>query len=196
MNARILSSLSDSASDFQNIVWPEISKVPLVSGGILKPVEAANEKVLKNELDILAGIDAWQLLTAPATVRGIASRVQWGNCYKTFTIRVGLPTGGETEFQKRRYAIENKNDGHLYPHITIQAFLECRKGRFLAAAAIKTEDLIKAAARLMGTDIQNTRSQSYGLRCSPDKTTFLYMRWDYLIQAGYLARENRLCPSG
>ncbi|TFW31759.1 hypothetical protein [Massilia horti] len=145
MKEQIRLSLGRSARDFRNIVWPLILTVPLLNGGTLKPGEAAAGQESKDELDFLAGIDAWQLFTRTSVVRGIASRVQWKDCYQTFTVRVSRPNGGETEFQKR-FDVKNKNNGHLYPYITVQAFLNGKGGRLLAAAAIKTEDLIEAVS--------------------------------------------------
>ena len=73
----ILNGLSNSASDFVNIVWPSISSAEGIGGGQIIPVEAVSSNEFASELDVLAGVDAWQIVENNKGVRGIASRVQW-----------------------------------------------------------------------------------------------------------------------
>jgi len=158
---------------------------------VIRPVEAVAEKDFKDELDLLAGIDAWQILYSPSAVRGIASRVQWGACYASFTIRTRLPSGNETEFHKRLRAIESSEQGHLFPHLTIQAYLDQRQGRLIAAAAVSTKHLIETAAVLVeNRERLHPRPDLYGFRGNADGTEFLYMHWDYLKYKYVLAEDN------
>ncbi len=187
--------LSDSARDFQNIVWPHISSVRLLSGGVLRPVEAVAEKNFKDELDLFAGIDAWQIQYGPTAIRGIASRVQWGMRHDSFTIRTKLPSGHETEYQKRLRAIQNQKEGHLYPHLTIQAYLIQRGGPLSAAAAIETKALIETASILVENgDRLHPRPDLYGFKSNEDGTEFLYMTWNYLLYKKVLNNENIVAP--
>lgn len=189
----IVQALSDSARDFQDIVWPRISTTPLVGGGVIRPVEAVAEKDFKDELDLLAGIDAWQIQYSPTAIRGIASRVQWGPCYESFTIRTRLPSGNETEFQKRLRAIENSDKGHIFPHLTIQAYLDQRQGRLIGAAAVSTRQLIETAAVLIeNKERLQPRKDFYGFISNSDGTEFLYMRWPYLRYKNVLADNNTI----
>jgi hypothetical protein len=191
MNSLVFTQLSESARDFQNIVWPLVSKTPLVDGGLIRPVEAVAEKDFKDELDLLAGIDAWQVQYNPTAMRGIASRVQWGGSHDSFSVRTRLPSGNETEFQKRLRAIQNSDSGHLFPHVTIQAYLNVPGGILLAAAAIKTIDLISAAALLMENRAKlYPRPEFYGFISNTDGTEFLYMRWSYLQYKGLLNNKD------
>ncbi len=191
MNTVIATQLSDSARDFANIVWPHIAAVPLINGGEIRPVEAVAEKHFKNELDFLSGIDAWQIQYAPTAMRGIASRVQWGPCHHSFSIRIRVASGQETEFQKRLRAIQHQDEGHIYPHLTIQAFLDERGGKLLAAAAVRTRDLIENAAILVDNRSKLGPSpERYGFISNPDGTEFLYMKWDYLLYKGVLDGAN------
>lgn len=191
MSTHITQDLSDSARDFRDIVWPAISAVPLVGGGDLRPVEAVAEKDFKDELDLLAGIDAWQIQYMPTAMRGIASRVQWRACHASFSIRTRLPSGNETEFHKRLRAIQNIDNGHLYPHLTIQAYLEQRGGELIAAAAIKTRSLIEAALALVEhREYLENNWNSYGFITNPDGTEFLYMKWHYLESLGALDKQD------
>lgn len=189
-NAHVIAQLSNSARDFQNIVWPRISQTPIVGGGRIRPVEAVAEKDFKDELDLLAGIDAWQVQYDPSFMRGIASRVQWGTNFGSFTIRTRLPTGNETEFHKRLRAIQCSNDGHLFPHLTIQAYLDVVGGNLWSAAAIRTVDLISAAALLVEQRSKLTpQPDFYGFK-EVEGTEFLYMRWAYLKHKELLEDQN------
>jgi len=190
MDVVIATQLSDSAHDFVNIVWPKITETPLVNGGVIHPVEAVAEKGFKDELDLLGGIDAWQVQYEPTAMIGIASRVQWGSCHCSFTIRTRLPSGHETEFHKRLRAIQS-NDGHVYPHLTIQAYLSERHGALMAAAAIRTQDLILAAAVLVeNRERLRPMSDLYGFMSNADGTEFLYMKWAYLRHKAILDDAN------
>ncbi len=91
-----------------------------------------------------------ELLDNEKAIRGIASRIQWYNpnwksCedypYNTFTIRIGLSNGGDTELQKRSFAIRNPHLGLLFPAITIQAYLDEHQGNLLSWCVIKTVKL-------------------------------------------------------
>lgn len=174
----IVKALSDSASDFLNIVWPSIAALPLVGGGQLQPVEAVAEKNFKDQLDLLAGIDAWQIKSNPSAIRGLASRVQWGEPRKTFTIRTRAKGGGETELAKRARAIENRDEGYLYPHLTVQAYLDKKGGNLLCAAVIKTTDLI-SRANFLQTNMKRNGNW-FGYIENADGSQFMYIAWDDL----------------
>ena len=191
MHAHIHQALSDSAQDFQDAVWPQVSALPLVNGGVIRPVEAVAERNFKDELDLLAGIDAWQILDGPSAIRGIASRVQWGVSRASFTIRTKVASGRETEFHKRLRAIQNIEEGHLFPHLTVQAYLDQRKGRLLAAAAVRTKDLVEIASVLVERRAHlHPRPDLYGFITNEDGTEFLYMKWVYLTHKNALDASN------
>lgn len=117
----------------------------MLAGGRLEPVESTtSRRRVDRDFDVLAGIDAWHMLDSRGVMRGIASRVQWGpRNWRTFTIRKSRPTGTETEFAKRLYALDNLDQGWLLPSLTMQAYLTepRRAGRLLGAAVIHTRDL-------------------------------------------------------
>lgn len=184
----VFEQLTDSAADFLNVVWPEISLTPIIGGGFLRPVEAVTEQGFAKELDLLAGIDAWQILKHPnSALRGIASRVQWGAAHDSFSIRLSSRYGQETEFHKRLHAVRNTEEGFIYPHITVQAYLESRQGQLISAAAIRTRDLIEAAAFLVEKrDTLKNRPDFYGFIENADGSSFVFMRWPYLIYKGIL----------
>jgi len=144
----------------------------------LQPVEAVAETNFKDQLDLLAGVDAWQIQSNPSAIRGLASRVQCGEPRKTFTIRTRSKGGGETQLEKRARAIANQAKGHLYPHLTVQAYLHEKKGNLLCAAVITTQDLISRASFLHANMKYN--GSWYGRIDNDDGSQFMYIAWDHL----------------
>lgn len=139
MRTAVADDLRESARIFKTMVWPSISH--WFSGGELVPVEAVTNEEMSEKLDTLAGIDAWHV-KQDSGMRGIASRVQWtDNPYNTFTVRKERESGIETEYEKRKRAI-NGDRGWLYPEITVQAYVSKDKSELLSAGAIKTKKLI------------------------------------------------------
>lgn len=197
MNNPLLQALSQSAADFQNVVWPVVSQFPLVGGGMLRPVEAVATADFKDDLDLLAGIDAWQVDRGIPMMRGLASRVQWGGRYDTFSIRYRLPSGQPTEFAKRVTSIQNKGKGHLFPHFTVQAYLDQAGGKLLSCAVIETEALFSVAQEMDGKGIfKNSYHQDkFGIKTLPNGTEFIYLQWDFLLYHGILKSENICCST-
>ena len=192
MNDPLLKVLSQSAADFQNVVWPLASTFPIVGGGTLRPVEAVATADFKDDLDLLAGIDAWQVDRGIPMMRGLASRVQWGGRYDTFSIRYRLPSGQPTEFAKRITSIQNRDQGHLFPHFTVQAYLDQPGGKLLSCAVIETAALYMAAEEMDNKGIfQNSyHPDKFGIKKLLDGTEFIYLHWAFLIYRGILKEEN------
>lgn len=117
-----IDKLNESTSDFQKYVEPQ-----LYSSGLFNKqdcyvitCEGANDD-LKTMMDRYAGIDMCNVDRQNQTVQGIASRVQKGTCWETFTIRALTDSGNfNTELKKRSCAIYN---GDMYPTWTMQAYL-------------------------------------------------------------------------
>jgi hypothetical protein len=173
-------AIRDSAVDFRDVVWPAIA--PALGGGTLDPLEGIMDNDTAQRFDMLAGVDAWQWLPSGVGVRGLASRVQWHDPAwrmawppNTFTVRRSLASGNDTEFWKRLHAIERKDEGLVYPHLTIQAYLDARGGPVNTVAAIRTEDLIRSIdPRPGGTRWTAVRGGN----------TMFIARWDELVAAG------------
>ena len=160
----LIGNLNDSASDFQRLVWPALGRY--LGGGRIVHVETITETAFARDLDFLTGIDAYQVTGNQRGIRGIASRVQWGpTAWRTFTVRRSTGNGGKTEYAKRKDAIESGR-GLLYPHLTIQAYVSGRpNGRLLAAAAVRTDELIAMCAESR-------------VRTTPaDGSTFYWVPW-------------------
>jgi hypothetical protein len=135
--------LSASASDFLRVVVPAIRD--LIGPGRITPVESTAPADLRRDLDILAGIDAWQMVDSEGRMRGIASRIQWGNrVWRSFTVRLERPNGLKTEKDKRIDAFLRPAGGWLLPALTVQAYLTWPKpgGTLIEAGVIRTSDLL------------------------------------------------------
>lgn len=125
-----------SKTAFENIVWPACRDH--LNGGTLMQMEGRPDQELAMQLDMKAGIDGWQL--HEDGMRGIASRVQVGRAWDTFTIRKARDSGAKTEFEKRASAVTTGD--WLYPTITIQAYLETWSGPALSIGISRTEEII------------------------------------------------------
>lgn len=142
MRADVTRDMSDSTYDFVRVVWPAIRSK--LGGGDVMPVETIDDQEMARALDILGGVDAWHIMGSGMGIRGIASRVQWGQTWETFTLRERRPNGAKTELAKRLES-RSRTDGRLYPYITVHAYVEepRRRGRLLRANIARTDDLIE-----------------------------------------------------
>jgi len=136
------SNIRDSSFDFQRVVWPVVA--PWCGGGRLQPVEGTTDHAFARALDLLAGIDGFQIVDGRG-IRGIASRVQYRNSpYSSFTIRTRPSGGGETEFDKRVRALEDRQGAWLLPKFTVQAYVSRRRtGDLLYVCMVDTADLFR-----------------------------------------------------
>ncbi|MEN6487655.1 MAG: ParB N-terminal domain-containing protein [Smithella sp.] len=141
--------------------------------GDLKVVEGITIEQMAKLLDQLAGIDVWYINKLNG-IRGIASRIQTGSNYKTFTIRKTRDTGARTEYEKRKIAIEK---GYLYPYLTVQAYV-AENGKLLSFAVAKTEDIIDAIDHGLYS-IRRTGQKQIG------QAEFYVVNWDDMKKAGY-----------
>jgi len=174
------SDLSDSAAAFVRVVWPAIQR--MVGGGQIIPIESVTNDAMTEMLDKYSGIDAWHLSQA-RQVRGVASRVQWGNAWNTFTVRYSRDSGAKTEYEKRLADIKS-NAGWLYPHLTVQAFIDGKKGGdgcLLSVAVIKTKSLIDACSLVVDGCVDRSDG---GIRPTSN-AVFIWVSWDWLKRQGY-----------
>ena len=173
--------LEASASDFIRVVWPAIECK--VGGGEIVPVESVADKGMATMLDQRSGIDAWHL-SKDKQVRGIASRVQWGNTpWNSFTVRLARDSGAKNEYVKRKHDMI-AGAGWLYPHLTIQAYVSGSKGMggdLLSVAIIKTKSLIDACDKILSGGVS---AKDGGVRRTSN-ATFIYANWSWLERSGY-----------
>jgi hypothetical protein len=146
VNEDVTRDMSWSAQAFVRFVWPVVA--PWCGGGELKPVESVSASGLVRDLDVLAGIDAWQLLHDRGYMRGVASRVQDRRMYGTFTVRYRRHGDATTEFEKRRAAIRDRDAGALYPALTVQGYVADKaRGPLIGAGMARTVDIIEHLAK-------------------------------------------------
>jgi hypothetical protein len=118
---------------FVELIQPVMEKIFKAKFDI---VETRADIVLCKKLDQNSGIDLF--CDNANGMRGMGLRVQNGKSFGTFTIRKERDSGAKTEYEKRKFAI--KND-YLYPHLTLQAYIDNNKIEDFAVA--KTKDIIQ-----------------------------------------------------
>ena len=125
--------LSDSIKAIEKI---KLTVLPTLIGGEIISIEESNNNILLL-FDKYSGID--YLRKNNIGIQGIASRVQFGNDWNTFTIRARRISGAKTEYEKRKEQIDK---GYIYPYYTLQAYFDNRKDlNLLSVCIIKTIDL-------------------------------------------------------
>lgn len=125
-------------------------------------------------LDTLSGIDLW-MVDENRGMRGIASRIQYETNFRTFTIRLERASGAKTEYEKRKFAIEND---FLYPIITYQAYL-CQNGGIGIAY---TKDIIDYITKGFAY-VRHTKEDQKG------QASFWVIKWDDFKKQGYRFKE-------
>jgi hypothetical protein len=179
MSKAIAAAIKWSSADFGQLVWPTLA--PLLGGGELLPVETVTANDFANELDRTAGIDAW-IVQRGRHVFGLASRVQWLKPwrapYNTFSTRMKVPSGRETEYDKRVRQIATP--GSIVARWTTQAYVECQcphypprheegthqqSRRLLTAGVAETAPVIAAVG--LGIGYEKTNDDGSRFWCTP-----------------------------
>ena len=125
--------LSDSIKAIEKI---KLTVLPTLIDGEIISIEESNNNILLL-FDKYSGID--YLRKNNIGIQGIASRVQFGNDWNTFTIRARRISGAKTEYEKRKEQIDK---GYIFPYYTLQAYFDNRKDlNLLSVCIIKTIDL-------------------------------------------------------
>lgn len=169
-----------SAAAFRALVWPIVNV--WCGGGEIKQVEGQDA----NLLDMYAGVDAWQVFVNNKSMRGIASRIQYntgkaGYPYNTFSIRTARPNS-PTEYEKRLECILS-NRGLVYPHLTVQAYLDASKQAVQSVAVCRTKDLflyVDFRGLAMFRQIRNTDGSS----------TFIVVKWSEMVENGVHIKQR------
>lgn len=101
-------------------------------------VEEKDEEICKM-LDRSCGIDYFFLKSNKQTY-GVSWRCQWvepGKEYNSFTIRKSRDSGTETEYEKRKKALELES---VYPYYVTQAFVNKYTNEIISLAVTTTKD--------------------------------------------------------
>lgn len=169
MTAKVQADMDWSSILFMSEVWPAIQAKYKKTGNLLQ-MEGRPDIELARALDIRSGIDGWEM-TADGGMRGVASRMQEGRAWNSFTVRMTRRSGAETEYAKRKKAIES-DKGLIFPHLTVQAFAETKTGPVISIGICKTKDLIK----FIDDGLHETRPT--------DNATFAVCYWRKMIENG------------
>lgn len=133
----------------------------------LIPVEGENNEICKL-LDMSCGVDYLLYSQDLSLVYGIASRVQYGVNYRTFTVRKERDGGAVTEYEKRISAIYSNA---FYPKFTMQAYII---GDNVAGLAIvQTKALMKFITDGWA-EVKHTNSDKIG------QAEFYACKWDIM----------------
>jgi hypothetical protein len=172
--------LAKSSSAFQRQVWPILQ--PHVGGGELHNIEALKD-IVGDKLDQSAGFDWLQTLPNGA-IRAVASRVQWGRSWDTFTIRLARSSGAKTEWEKRKFAIRRTEQGFCFPGLTTQGYVS---GDDVTAAAVWTTHLVSAVeqAQIRPGLWPTSERKSNGVWTNQTtNASFIVVSWEALRAAG------------
>lgn len=166
-----IGALSRSTQQFKDVLETELQQI---LKGEFEVVEGETVDHLAKLLDMLAGIDVWHVDKING-IRGIALRIQTGEKnWHTFTIRSVRDSGAKTEFEKRKYAIEN---GYLYPYLTVQAYIT-KDNKLVSFAVAKTKDIIEMIDNGCA-NIQHTGRNQIG------QAQFYVIDWYEMKKQGY-----------
>lgn len=149
-------------------------------------VEGDDNDVLKM-LDLTCGIDYYHVYS-DGLVRGIASRwqtIRKGQpIWNTFTIRKERESGADTEYKKRKHAIEK---GGEYPYLTMQGYVD-ESDELLSVGFARTADIIECIDKNLAST-QHTGYSQHG------QASFYVIKWDVMIANGYTVLVHRKEPS-
>lgn len=163
-------ALSRSTLQFKEVIQENLQSV---LKGEFEVVEGVTIDKLAKLLDTLSGIDLWHINLNG--MRGVALRIQTGDKnWHTFTIRNKRQSGAKTEYEKRKYAIDNN---YLYPYLTVQAYIT-KDNKLLSFAVAKTTDIIAMI------DAGKCRKQHTGKE-QIGQAEFFVVDWYDMINAGY-----------
>jgi hypothetical protein len=156
-----LNDLNYATKALEKIKDNELQKI---IKGKIHTIENKDNEILML-LDTKSGID--YIRENDLGMQGIASRVQWGKNWDTFTIRTKRHTGTKTELSKRLEQIKN---GYFYPAFTLQAYFDNKQDMNLLSIAItKTLELYEF--------IEKNKNLIYSNKSDND---FIFVKWsDY-----------------
>lgn len=145
----------------------------ILRGGQIIRVEGKAEEVCK-ALDIVCGTDYVYVYPEIHHAWGIACRVQKYD-YANFTVRRATESGAVTELDKRRYAIRHRG---IYPHLTMQIFVDDEAKTIRRIGIARTEDIIDAIEHGLAKTGKVTKDNI-------GKNQFLFIDWRDMKAAGY-----------
>jgi hypothetical protein len=149
----------------------------MIGGGTIISVESLDNE-LAQQLDMISGIDALQVVDG--MLRGLATRVQYGTPWASFTLRHKRTSGARTELAKRLDAIRQQEEGYIMPAYHVQAYISSKTdGQLYHVCAARTIDILETyISGIEGVDYMHRINKS-------DDTIFAAIWWPRMIARGY-----------
>lgn len=144
----------------------------------LKAIEGENNEICRM-LDMSCGIDYLFYSQTKSQIYGVASRVQYGQNYRTFTVRKSRESGVITEYEKIKLAMYHKS---IFPYCHIQAYIT--NERVTGLAIVKTVDLIHFIDCNLA-EVKRTNADKIG------QAEFYVCQWDKIKSCGYKVLEYK-----
>lgn len=190
MRNEVRSDFERSARALRDIVFPTLQLCCPDFQGMEVEVLLHHRDRLHHDLDTIAGIDAY--LRSPLVLRTIAARVQYGESYRTFTIRMARPNHAVTELQKRLSQVAGRDSGMLYPYWTLHAYLSSNGTTLSHAGLAKTSELYFWIAQQFATRDLYGPGKPFLSKVSQQKECFLIVPWDDYRTSGHYFFEYPL----
>lgn len=172
MADRFETSLKKSMDAYRKYVRPVIGR--FIAGELIV-IEGKTDDEIAQMFDTCASIDI--VRKDERGLAGVASRIQFGHNWRTFTIRLQRDSGARTEYDKLAYAYDN----HLLcPKFTYQAYIE--NGVLTGLAVTETANLLDYIAKC-NPKVRHTGSSQIG------QASFYVCPWDDMRSKGYKVLE-------
>jgi len=155
-------------------IEPQILKSLRAKG--IRYFEDHDDNQILHHLDRHNGIDS-MVIYDDNQIRFMANRIQYNQNYKTFTVRETFLGSKNTEYQKRKDAI---NDGYAYPHLTSQVYLNKKTNSILSMAFVRTSDLYEYI------DEHQEELKYFVAKDGGLENGFIVVEWQKLIADGVL----------
>lgn len=176
MNDEVIhADMRKSMKDFK-LIEPLLQR--LLNGGQSMMVEGDDNAVCRM-LDMTCGTDYFHIYDDRKLCWGVASRIQHGTNYRSFTIRKSRENNARTEFEKRKFAIAH---GGVYPYLTLQAYID--KDMVMGLGLAKTTDII-AFIESGNAEENHTGERQIG------QAGFYVCKWDRMRDNGFKVYEYR-----
>lgn len=167
-------SLKKSMDAYRRYVRPVIGRY--ISGKLIV-IEGKTDDELAEMFDQCASIDI--IRQSEKGLEGVASRIQFGHNWRTFTVRFKRDSGAHTEYEKLVYAYKNRL---MCPKFTYQAYIE--NDALSGLAVVETASLLDYIEKHK-PKVRHTGADQSG------QASFYICPWDDIRTKGYKILEYK-----
>ena len=167
-------SLKKSMDAYRRYVRPVIGR--FISGRLIV-IEGKTDNELAEMFDQCASIDI--IRQSEKGLEGVASRIQFGHNWRTFTVRYKRDSGSRTEYEKLVYAYKNRL---MCPKFTYQAYIE--NDALSGLAVVETASLLDYIEKHK-PKVRHTGADQNG------QASFYICPWDDIRTKGYKILEYK-----